>query len=186
MCLVQTGLFSVTVAISLMESYQLLLPDLNTMIVASLTQLAQQLVSISDGVLFQDLGVVIRSSTPFKPTAAAVRINVMWLLSLLLSLTYALSAARPYLGFAQHHAARHKYAHNLHGVAIDSMPTFLHLSVFLFIAGLIDFLLLINNIIAFCVIGYVSAFSFACLVLTASPSLYLISPPCRDSPGEYH
>jgi len=167
-----------------MESYQLLLPDLNTVIVASLTQMAQQLVSISDGALFQN--IVVQSSTPFKPTAAAVRINVMWLLSLLLSLTYALSAARPYLGFAQHHGARHRYAHNLHGVAVDSMPTFLHLSVFLFIAGLIDFLLLINNIIAFCVIGYVLVFSFACLVLTASPSLYLASPPCRDFPGEYH
>jgi len=62
------------------------------------------------------------------------------------------------------------------------MPTLLHLSIILFIAGLIDFLFLKNKIVAFCVLGYVSAFSFACLVFTAMSSLYLDNPRRNSLP----
>ncbi|KAH9998219.1 hypothetical protein BJV77DRAFT_932633, partial [Russula vinacea] len=82
--LVFTSLFSATVAIFLMESYKLLSPDLNNAIIASLTQITEQLVSISNGVPFQN--IVVQSNVPYKPTASAVRINVTWFLSLLLSL----------------------------------------------------------------------------------------------------
>jgi hypothetical protein len=177
--LVQTGLFSATVAIFLMESYKLLSPDLNNAITVSLAQIAQQLVSISNGAPFQD--VIVQSNAPSKHAAFAIRINVMWLLSLVLSLTYALSAALPYWGFAQHDRAPHKYAHILRGTesisrVVDSTPTLLHLSIFLFIAGLIDLLLLMNKTVAFCVLGYVSAFSFACLVFTTFPCRHLDDP----------
>lgn len=184
----QASLFSVTVAIFLMESYKLLTPDFNNAITASLTQIAEQLVSISNGVPFQN--VVVQTNASFKPTASAIRINVTWLLSLVLSLAYALSAARPYRGFAQHHGARHKYAYLLRSIeepkpsrVVDTMPTFLHLSVFLFVAGLIDFLLLINKTVAFCVLGYFSAFSFACLVFTALPTHYVGDPRRPSLPG---
>ena len=63
------------------------------------------------------------------------------------------------------------------------MPTSLHLSIFLFIVGLIDFLLLINKTVAFCVLGYFSAFSFACLVFTALPNHYLNNPRRTSLPG---
>ena len=164
-----------------MESYTLLSPDLSIAIVASLTQITQQLVSISNGAPFQN--VVVQIDVPFKPTASAIRINVTWLLSLILSLTYALSAARPYYGFAQYHRSQDKHAHTLRGVVVDSRPTLIHLSIFLFIAGLVDFSLLINKTVAFCVIGYVSACSFACLVFTASPRL-CVALPFRDLPGK--
>lgn len=92
--------------------------------------------------------------------------------------SYALSATFPLSGFAQDN-----YPHTLHGIersrpprVVDSMPTLLHLSIFLFIAGLIDFLLLTNKIVAFCVLGSVSAFSFACLIFTALSSLYPGNP----------
>jgi len=159
-----------------MESYKLLSPDLNNAIIASLTQITQQLVSISNGTPFQNVNV--QSNAPFKPTASAIRINLTWFLSLVLSLTHALSVARLYTGFAQHHEARHENTRTLHRIErsrppriVDSMLT-LHLSIFLFIAGLIDFLFLTNKIVAFCVLGYITAFSFACLVFTTLPSLY--------------
>jgi Family of unknown function (DUF6535) len=164
-----------------MESYKLLPPDLNNAIVASLSQIAQQLVSISNVTPFQN--VIVQNNAPFKPPASAIRINVTWLLSLVLSLTHALSVAYPLSGFTQYHGARHNYPRKLHGIersrpprVADSMPTLLHLSIFLFIAGLIDFLLLTNKIVAFCVLGYVSAFSFACLVFTALSNLYSDNP----------
>ncbi|KAF8489435.1 hypothetical protein F5888DRAFT_1892902 [Russula emetica] len=179
--LVFTSLFSTTVAFFLMESYKLLPPDLNNAIIASLSQITQQLVSISNVTPFQN--VIAQNNAPFKPPASAIRINVTWLLSLVLSLTHALSATYPLSGFAQYHGARHNYPRTLHGIersrpprVVDSLPTLLHLSIFLFIAGLIDFLLLANKIVAFCVLGYVSAFSFACLVFTALSSFYLDNP----------
>ena len=149
---------------------------------APLSQLAQQLVSISNVTAFQN--VVVQHVVPFKPPASAIRINVTWLLSLLLSLTQGLSAAYPLSGLAQYHRARRNYPDTLHGIersrpprVVDSMPTLLRLSIFLFIAGLIDFLLLTNQIVALCVLGYVSAFSFACLVFTALSSLHPTSLP---------
>lgn len=179
--LVFTSLFSTTVAIFLMESYKLLPPDLNNAIIASLSQITKQLASISNVTPFQN--VIFQNNAPFKPSASAIRINVTWLLSLVLSLTHALSVAYPLSGFPQYHGARHNYPRTLRGIersrpprVVDSMPTLLHLSIILFIAGLIDFLLLTNKIVAFCVLGYVSAFSFACLVFTALSSLYLDNP----------
>lgn len=159
-----------------MESYKLLPPDLNSAIVASLSQITQQLVSISNVTPFQN--VVFQNNAPLKPPASAIRINVTWLLSLVLSLTHALSVAYPLSGFTQYHGpgARRNYPRTLHGIERSRPPTLLHLSIFLFTAGLIDFLLLTNKIVAFCVLGYISAFSFACLVFTALSSLYLDNP----------
>ena len=159
-----------------MESYKLLPPDLNNAIVASLSQISQQLVSITNATPFQN--IIFQNNASFKPPASAIRINVTWLLSLVLSLTHALSVAYPLSGFTQYHAARHNFPRTLHRPprVVDSMPTLLHLSMFLFIAGLIDFLFLTNKIVAFCVLGYLSVFSFACLVFTALSSLYLDNP----------
>ena len=129
--LVQISVFSTTVAIFLVETYKSLPPDSNNAIITSLSQIAHELVSL-----------------PFKPRAAAIKVNVTWLLSLVLSLIRPLSIAYSLSGFAQYLGARHNYPCTLHGVersrplhVVDSTPTLLHLSISLFIAGLIDFLL---------------------------------------------
>ena len=154
---------------------------------ASLTQITQQLVSISNGA---PQNVIVQSNAPFKLPASAIRINLTWFLSLVLSLTYGLSVVSSYSGSPRHHKARDKYPRKLHCIeqprpphVIDSMPTLLHLSIFFFIAGLIDFLLLTNKVVAFCVLGYVSAFSIACLVFTALPGLYLDNRRRTSLPG---
>ncbi len=84
----------------LTESYRLLSPDLNNAIMASLTQITQQLVSISNGV---PQNVIIQSNAPFKLPASAIRINLTWFLSLVLSLTYGLSMVSSYSGSPRHH-----------------------------------------------------------------------------------
>ena len=116
----QTSLFSTTVAIFLMESYKLLSPDLNNAIIASLSQITWQLVSISNLTPFQN--VIIQNNPPFNPPASAVRINVTWLLSLVLSLTHALSAIYPLSGFTQYHEAQHNHPRALHGVERSRRP----------------------------------------------------------------
>ena len=93
----------------------------------------------------------------------------------------------PLSGFI--HGPRHDCHRTLHDIersrrprVVDRKPALLHLSVLLFIAGLIDFLLLTNNIVAFCVFGYLSTFSLACLLSTASSSFYLDNPRRNSLP----
>ncbi|KAH9959264.1 hypothetical protein BC827DRAFT_522558 [Russula dissimulans] len=160
-------LFSVTVATFIMESSELLSSDSDDVIRASFTHILHQLFNET---YLQN--VVIQSDVPFRPTASAIRINVMWLLSLAFSLSCALLGTSTQLlsrQFQKHSGATHKYAyaHLSHGVkmsrqsgSIQAITTLLYLSVFLFIAGLIDFLLSINKTVAYCIIGYVSVFSF--------------------------
>ncbi|KAH8982724.1 hypothetical protein EDB86DRAFT_2812012 [Lactarius hatsudake] len=89
--LVCAGLFSATVAAFLIESYKKLSPDSGDTTNALLIHLSQQLVNISNGTPLTS--VVAQGSQPFKPTASAVRVNMMWFLSLVLSLTSGLSAS---------------------------------------------------------------------------------------------
>ncbi|KAH8982841.1 hypothetical protein EDB92DRAFT_2071937 [Lactarius akahatsu] len=89
--LVCAGLFSATVAAFLIESYKKLSPDSGDTTNALLTQISQQLVNISNGTPLTS--ATAQGSQPFTPTASAVRVNVMWFLSLVLSLSSGLSAA---------------------------------------------------------------------------------------------
>ena len=81
-----------------------------------------------------------------------------WLLSLVLSLTYALSLACLYLGFTQHHATRQKYMHMLQGIEGSRPPRVVDLMLqvipphFPLHRGLINSLLT-YRIVASCVLG---------------------------------
>ncbi|KAH9079595.1 hypothetical protein EDB83DRAFT_1291712 [Lactarius deliciosus] len=189
--LVFTGLFSATVAAFIIESYQNLSPKSGDTTNALLTQISQQLVNISNGTPLTSVATQI--SHPFKPTASAVRVNVLWFLSLVLSVTCALSAtlmqqwARRYQELAQHHGAPHKRgrmrAYIFDGIsrfgmarAVATMPKLLHISVFLFFAGLIDFLFPIDTTVSYLTLGLVVAFTLAYAVLTVLPNLYLDCP----------
>ncbi|KAH9018880.1 hypothetical protein EDB85DRAFT_597820 [Lactarius pseudohatsudake] len=114
--LVFTGLFSATVASFIIESYKQLSPDSGGTTNALLTQISQQLPNTSNLNGIPLTSVATQNSPSFKLTASAVRVNVMCFLSLVLSLTCALSAtlmqhgARRYLQLAQHRGAPHKLA----------------------------------------------------------------------------
>ncbi|KAH8987106.1 hypothetical protein EDB86DRAFT_3082477 [Lactarius hatsudake] len=185
--LVFTGLFSAIVAAFIMESYKKLSPDSGDQTVALLTQL----VNISAGVPV----VVQNSPPPFKAPASIVRVNVMWFLSLILSLSCALLATlmqqwvRRHLEYAhaqQRGAPRRRArirAYMFEGVekfrlsqAVEATPLLLHTSVFLFFAGLIDFLLPINDVVAFSALGCVVVFASIYAIFTLLPSLHLNCP----------
>ncbi|KAH9010777.1 hypothetical protein EDB85DRAFT_1189429 [Lactarius pseudohatsudake] len=189
--LVFTGLFSATVATFIIESYKQLSLDSGVTTNALLTQISQQLADTSNGTPFAGVGA--QNSLPFKPTASAVRVNVMWFLSLVLSLTCALSAtlmqqwARRYQELARRRGAPHKRArmraYIFDGIkgfrmtrAIEAMPMLLHLSVFLFFAGLIEFLIPINTTVAYFTLGWIALFALAYVILTILPNLYLNCP----------
>jgi len=60
--------------------------------------------------------------------------------------------------------------------AVEAMPLLLHSSVFLFFAGLIDYLLPINETVAFTALGAVVVFAFIYMILTFLPTLRLNCP----------
>ncbi|KAF8257258.1 hypothetical protein EI94DRAFT_1632352, partial [Lactarius quietus] len=97
------------------------------------------------------------SPPPFSPPKYAVWVNALWFLSLAISLTCALLAtflqqwARRYLRVTHSRSSPHKRARIraffFEGVekcfllwAVDTLPTLLHISLFLFFTGLVVFL----------------------------------------------
>ncbi|KAH9164624.1 hypothetical protein EDB89DRAFT_2102785, partial [Lactarius sanguifluus] len=88
--LVFTGVYSATVAAFIIESYKQLSPDSGVTTNTLLSQISQQLANISSGTPLAS--VAAQNSQPFRPTASAVRVNVLWFLSLVISLNCALSA----------------------------------------------------------------------------------------------
>ncbi|KAI0268953.1 hypothetical protein BGY98DRAFT_324556 [Russula aff. rugulosa BPL654] len=88
--LVFTGLFSATVAAFLIESYKQLQPSSSDTVILLLSQISQQLAALSSG-----SSISIPSGLPgqdFQPSASAIRVNILWFISLVLSLTCALLA----------------------------------------------------------------------------------------------
>ena len=187
----KTGLFSATVAAFIIESYQNLSPDSSDTTNMLLAHISQQLVNISNGTPLESIST--QSGQPFKPTANAVRVNVLWFLSLVLSLTCALSAtlmqqwARRYQELAQRPGAFHRRARmrayifdgiNRFGMArvVATMPTLMHISVFFFFAGLVDFLFPIYATVAYATFGCIGVFALAYAILTILPNIYLNCP----------
>jgi hypothetical protein len=177
----KNGLLSAIVATFLLLSFPRLSPDSGDQTVALLTQL----VNASTG------AHVEVQNTPFKAPASIVRVNVLWILSLILSLCCALLTtsmqqwARVYLDYTQSGPPRKRARireYMFEGVekfrlrrAIGTIPFLLHISVFLFFAGLIDLLLPINTVVAYSALGCVAAFAFAYVILTFLPILH---PKC--------
>ena len=114
------------------------------------------------------------SPPPFSPPNSAVWVNALWFLSLVINLTCALLAtllqqwARRYLKLTQspryspHKRARIR-AFFSEGVekcllpwTVDALPTLIHLSLFLFFAGLVVFLCNVNLTIFKLVLSWVS------------------------------
>ena len=124
--------------------------------VALLNQISQQLTSLG-----APIPVPSDSSLPdftFSPSASDVRVNIIWIISLVTSLTAALFAtlirqwARDYMRTLQLYtdplvvARIRQYitdrSERMYLVELaDAVPGLLHLSLFLFLAGLADFLL---------------------------------------------
>ncbi|KAH9018359.1 hypothetical protein EDB83DRAFT_2298689, partial [Lactarius deliciosus] len=184
--LVFTGLFSATVAAFIIEGYKNLSPDSSNTTNALLTQISGQLATSVDATSI--------GNHPFNPTASAIRVNVLWFLSLVLSLNCALSAtlmqqwARRYQELTQRRNAIHRrgrmQAYISDGMsrfkilaqAVVPISTLLHISVFLFFAGLVEFLFPIYTTVAYTTLVCIGMSAFPYAILTILPSVYFNCP----------
>jgi Family of unknown function (DUF6535) len=179
------------VAAFIIESYKQLQPSSSDTVILLLAQISQQLAALSSGT-----SISIPSGLPgqaFQPSASAVRVNILWFISLVLSLTCALLATlmqqwvRRYLQASQPWYATYKRARIraffAEGVerfglplAVEALPAILHVSVFLFFAGLVDFLININHTVAFSLLSAVAVLASTYFLFTALPLIYPNSP----------
>ncbi|KAF8257266.1 hypothetical protein EI94DRAFT_1338606 [Lactarius quietus] len=133
------------------------------------------------------------SPPPFSPPKYAIWVNALWFLSLVISITCALLAtllqqwARRYLKVTQPRYSPHKRARIraffAEGVdkfllpwAVEALPTMLHISLFLFFAGLVVFLWNVNLTIFKLVLSWVSVCTALYGCITLVPLFHPDSP----------
>ncbi|KAI0312025.1 hypothetical protein OF83DRAFT_697246 [Amylostereum chailletii] len=183
--LIFTGLFSATVAAFIVESYKGLKPDSGDISAVLLAQL----VAIANGTQPPPMPPV---STP----RTILDVNIFWFCSLILSLTCALGATlvqqwtRIYnqAVFDTHtlpHPRGRLRAFLFAGVkrfhlseVCNTLPVILHLSVFLFFAGIVEFLWPINRAVAAVALSLCLLVLLGYSALTVLP-LILIDCPYR-------
>jgi Family of unknown function (DUF6535) len=199
----KTGLFSATVGAFVIEFYKQLSPDSGSQTVALLQQISQQLPNPPN---------TTNSNTPNQsssPSTAMVWVNAMWMISLVLSLTSALMAtllqqwARRYVETPNvpsqpNHRARVRWflflGTNFYKMRllVEIAPTLLHLSVYLFFAGLVITFHTINTKVSIAVDVSVGLFGVAYIMLSILPCLdvkcpyrtpmsYILWYPCHIS-----
>ncbi|KAH9172719.1 hypothetical protein EDB89DRAFT_856587 [Lactarius sanguifluus] len=182
--LVFTGLFSATVATFIIESYKKLSSDSGDQTAYLLGQISQQLTGFSPNGTY----IPPTPSPKYSPGLSIILVNSLWLLSLVFSITSALAAtlmqqwARRYIQLPQiprvpRDRARVR-SYLFLGIlkyrmsrAVEAAPALLHLSVFLFFAGLVIFLFTIFKAVAVVVSICVGFIGFVYLILTILPCL---------------
>jgi Family of unknown function (DUF6535) len=131
---------------------------------------------------------------PFSPPKYAVWANSLWFLSLTISLTCAMVAtllqqwSRRYLRITQparyspHDRARIRafYADGVNKMrlawAVGVLPTLIHLSLFLFLSGLLIYLFNVNHSVFLAVVWWVGVSIAVYLAITFMPTFRLYSP----------
>ncbi len=179
----ETGLFSATVASFIIESYKLLSPNSGSQSVFLLGQLSQQFAGFANGTYVQP-----QSYPPSPPSTSIVCVNILWLLSFLLSIMSALFAmlmlqwSRIYIDLPQIPSVPKERArvrsvlffgmekYRMH-LAVEMAPTLLHLSVFLFFIGLVVFFFTVFKTVAIVVLISVGFFGLAYFALSILPCL---------------
>jgi hypothetical protein len=178
----KTGLLSGTVGAFIIEFYKTLSPDPGSQTVALLGQISQQIASFPSG------NYSTPAIQPSPPSASMVWVIAMWMISLVLSLTSALIAtllqqwARRYVETPNvppkpNHRARVRWflflgmdVYKMH-ILVELAPTLIHLSVYLFFAGLVITFHTINTTVAIAVDVSVGFFAVAYIMLSILPSL---------------
>ena len=171
----------------IIESYKRLSSDSGAATVLLLNQISQQLSTLSNGTQVSSPPPLYTNS-PFRPAQSAIRINILWFLSLTISLICALAAtlmqqwSRRYLQQARAQPMPYKRARKreylFQGVeafrlsqAVEAVPALLHLAVFLFFAGLVDFLFSIDSTVGHVIFGVICFFSGIYILLTFLPNI---------------
>ncbi|KZV72836.1 hypothetical protein PENSPDRAFT_603841 [Peniophora sp. CONT] len=191
--LIFTGLFAAVVASFVVESTSTLQPDPNAATVALLAQISTQLSGAANSSDIQDPKSL--TSLPFTAPTAAVRLNALFMTSLVLALACALSAT-----LAQQWARRYKHAVSQRGPphvrgplrmflyeglsrfrfvhVLGCVVALLHGSVFLFVAGLVDYFNTMNNTVSTLVLVLALVGLSVYTILSIAP---LFAPDCPYS-----
>ncbi|KAF7980084.1 hypothetical protein HWV62_39886 [Athelia sp. TMB] len=187
--LIFSGLFSAVITAFIIESYQMLQQDPADVTVMLLAQISMQLAANASS----PVHALSPANIPFQPSRSAQSINALWFLSLLFSLTCALLAtlvqqwARQYLQVVgnlkgtKDRAALRTYMAQGHeryraeGV-VDTMPALLHASLFLFFAGLVQFLHTINEVVTWVTLAPIVLLFLVYSIITIQSALSLDCP----------
>ncbi|KAF5350878.1 hypothetical protein D9758_010549 [Tetrapyrgos nigripes] len=184
-----SALYSASLTALIVESYKKLQPDPEDLTTSLLTTISLQLTSISNGTTM----TVGLPDTSFKPMASSLICNMLWFLSLALALTCSLLATfvqqwtrdflhktsmRPspvvqarVLAFS-YFGLRRFGMHTF----VDVIPVLLHISLFLFFAGLVAFLLPVNLPLTILMACVLFIFMLVYSALTLHPLLSLDTP----------
>ncbi|KAI0314374.1 hypothetical protein OF83DRAFT_453147 [Amylostereum chailletii] len=190
--LIFTGLFAATVAAFTIESYKMLKPDSGDNTVTLLAQMSQQLAAISNGTRLPS-PLPLPDSSSFRAPRYGLHINILWFTSLTLSIMCALIATlvqqwiRKYTQDVQRRGPPRKRGPvqiylfmGMHrfklGHAVDTVISLSHLSVFLFLSGLVVFLFSLNRTLACVVLSFISIGAVAYLSLSVLPLVFLDCP----------
>ncbi|CAK5266753.1 unnamed protein product [Mycena citricolor] len=180
------GLFSAVLTAFIIQSYQTLAPDNAAITAQLLAQISAQLASGSNA-------TTAASLPPFTPDPSSLACNVLWFLSLGFSLGCALLAtlveqwarnfvqkvdmrpsppirARVY-SFLYFGMKRFR----MHDI-VEVVPFLLHLSLFLFLAGLVLFLVTVNTAVMYLCVGILGLILVVYMTVTVLPLL------CSDCP----
>ena len=184
----KTGLFSAVVGAFIIEFYKKLSSDSGDQTVALLQQISHQLANSPNTATGNP-----NTAIPSPPGTAMVWVNALWLISLVLSLTCALIAtllqqwARRYTETPKSTSSlRHRARVRsllLAGtmlykipLIVEILPTLLHLSVFLFLGGLVIAFHTINKTVAIAVDAAVGVSGLAYIALSILPCLDVKCP----------
>ncbi|TFK41930.1 hypothetical protein BDQ12DRAFT_732689 [Crucibulum laeve] len=199
--LIFAGLFSASVTAFIIEGYRNLSPDPNVPSLALLAQISRQLAMVTNtSTPLMEPIPKISTSAEFSPTTLAVVYNILWFLSLSFSLVCALSATmveqwtRSYLHSSDRRPAPQDSARinaylfqgiEKYGMSavVEAIPTLLHISLFLFFAGLVVFLFPVNATLGSIVL---TMFVICCglyFLITFLPIYYLDCP--YRTPGSF-
>ncbi|KAJ7092275.1 hypothetical protein B0H15DRAFT_905651, partial [Mycena belliarum] len=189
--LIFSGLFSASLTAFLIESYRTLQNDSATMTVQLLSGISQQLTAMATNTTMPSL--LTTQNEVFQPALTSVICNTLWFISLCLSITCALLAtlveqwAREFLHKTEKRPSPIRRARvfsflyfgvrrfGMHGV-VDLIPLLLHVSLILFLAGLIAFLVPINWVMVVLIGVFLGVFLMLYSVLTLLPLVTLDSP----------
>ncbi|KAK7013666.1 hypothetical protein R3P38DRAFT_3362655 [Favolaschia claudopus] len=186
--LIFAGLFSAILTAFLIESYQTLTSDSGDDIKALLTQISTQLSGIANGST-----VDLPAAESFSPPTSSLVCNLLWFISLGLSLSCALIAtlveqwARDFKYKTEMRSApvirARIFSYLYHGLkrfnmhaVVEIIPFLLHASLILFFAGLVAFLVPVNKAVMISVIVLLGIVVIAYTTLTVFPLFSRQSP----------
>ncbi|KAJ7162812.1 hypothetical protein C8R46DRAFT_329714, partial [Mycena filopes] len=186
--LIFAGLFSASLTAFLIESYKTLVPDSGDTTVLLLAQISQQLAASSNGTAFDFV-----PPAPFTPLVSSLVCNVLWFISLGLSLTCALVAtlleqwARDFLHKTEIRSApvirARVFSYLYYGLkrfgmhrVVETIPLLLHTSLFFFFAGLVAFLIPIHILVMAVAAVILGMVTLVYTILTLLPLSYWDCP----------